>query len=292
VRVLVIGGTGFIGAHIVHQLAIREDTVAVYHRGQTSAVLPKNVLQIIDPTSVMPIVRFPTQLFEFEPDVVLHTIAMGAIDATAFAKAFSGRTGRVVLLSSGDVYRAYGRFIRIEPGPIEEGLLSENSPLRTVRFPYRKQTSSRESLEYWYDKILAEQAVLTNPRLSATILRLPKVYGPGGNEDLATVYRHRHQPNWRWTHGYVENVAAAVALATTHPSAGGRIFNIGEQYTPTMAERLAWMPPSTTEPDRMSQFDFAHNLAYDTSAIRTELGYRETVPEEKATLRTLHTKST
>ena len=286
-RVLVIGGTGFIGAHIVRQLSCCEHTIAIYHRGRTRAKLPKHVRQILDPLSVMPVERFPIQLFNFEPDVVVHTVAMGAADATACAKAFSGRTGRLVLLSSGDVYRAYGRLIGLEPGPVEDGLLSESAPLRTVLFPYRTKASPPESLEYWYEKILAEQTALNSPGLPGTVLRLPKVYGAGGNQDLATVYRHRHQPNWRWTHGCVENVAAAVALAATHPLAAGRVYNVGEAYTPTIAERLASMPPSAIEPDRSSKFNFAQDIAYDASRIRNDLGYREVIPEEEALLKTL-----
>jgi nucleoside-diphosphate-sugar epimerase len=285
-RILVIGGTGFIGAHLVRHIINRDHRVAVYHRGHTQAILPDCVQQILDSQSVMPIQRFPNELFDFAPDVVIHTIAMGSPDAHAAAEAFAGHAGRLVLLSSGDVYRAYGRFIRIEPGPPDEGLLSEDSPLRTTLFPYRAQASSHEALQYWYEKILAERAVLNDASLSATILRLPKVYGPGGNQDLSTIYRYREHPDWRWTHGFVENVAAAVALAATHPSAGGRVYNVGEAYTPTMAQRLSSLPQSTIEPDVNSQFDFTQNIAYDTSRIRTELGYREIFSEEECLLRT------
>lgn len=286
-RVLVIGGTGFIGAHIVRQIASREHAVAVYHRGLTQAPLPEYVERIIDARSVMPIQRLPAELFEFKPEIVILTVAMGAVDARAAVKAFAGRTGRIVLLSSGDVYWAYGRLIGIEAGPIQRGLLTEDAPLRSVLFPYRRQASSPEALEYWYEKILAERAVLSAPELPGTVLRLPKVYGPGGNDDLATVYRYRHHGHWRWTHGFVENVAAAVKLAAIHPAAGGRIYNVGEAYTPTMDERLAWLPPSTIEPDLGSQFDFNQDIAYDTSRIRVELGYDEIVPEKEAVLKTL-----
>ena len=290
-RVLFIGGTGFIGAYIVRQIARHDHAVAVYHRGLTQAVLPELVEHITDSRSVMPIQRFPAKLFEFKPDVVILTVAMGAVDARAAVEAFAGRAGRIVLLSSGDVYRAYGRFTGTEPGPIDKGLLTEDAPLRSVLFPYRHKASSPEALEYWYEKILAERAVLNAPDLPGTVLRLPKVYGPGGNEDLATVYRYRHHPNWRWTHGFVENVAVAVELAAIHPVAGGRVYNVGEPCTPTTAERLAWLPPSTIEPDLSSQFDFTQDIAYDTSRIRGELGYCEIVPENEGLLRTLRSSS-
>ena len=289
-RILVIGGTGFIGAHIVRQLPGQDHVVAIYHRGHTLAKLPEGVHEIVDVQSAMPIQKFPKELFDFGPDVVIHTMAMGAVDAQAAMKVFAGHAGRLVLLSSGDVYRAYGRFAKIEPGPIDEGLLHEDSPVRTALFPYRAQASSHEALEHWYEKILAERAILSDRNLPGTVLRLPKVYGPGGNEDLATIYRFRNHPDWRWTHGYVENVAAAVALAATHPLAAGRTYNVGEAYTPTIAERLAGLPPSTMEPDLNSQFDFTQNIAYDTSRIRIELGYREMVSEEEGFLRTLRVR--
>jgi len=67
-----------------------------------------------------------------------------------------------------------------------------------------------------------------------------------------------------------------------------------------MAERLrefalaaAWPGqifevPATELPesDRMV-YDFSHHIAYDTTLIRTELGYKEVVPHEIAITRTL-----
>src|SRR5439155_14480966 len=93
---------------------------------------------------------------------------------------------------------------------------------------------------------------------------------------------------WRWTHGLAEDVAEAVVLAVVNSSSAGRIYNVGERQAPTMAERLTefartigWrgrvltLPASElSEADRMPH-NFAHHIAYDTTRIRTELGYTE-----------------
>src|SRR5438093_11466687 len=43
---------------------------------------------------------------------------------------------------------------------------------------------------------------------------------------------------WRWTRGYVENVAAAIALAVTDDRAAGHIYNVGEREVFTELECL------------------------------------------------------
>jgi len=53
--------------------------------------------------------------------------------------------------------------------------------------PARGFAASPSALEYSYDKILAEQALVSRGELPATILRLPKVYGARDNANLATI---------------------------------------------------------------------------------------------------------
>ena len=110
---------------------------------------------------------------------------------------------------------------------------------------------------------------------------------------------------WRWTHGFAEDVAEAVVLAVTNSAAAGRTYNVGEPRAPSMAERLAefarvagWQgrivrarASELPEADRMPQ-DFAHHLAYDTTRIRTELGYQEVVPHQVSLAQTLELERT
>ena len=174
----------------------------------------------------------------------------------------------------------------LEAGPIEPGELTETSSLRSTLFPYRAHAKSASELGYYYEKIFTEQCALSADDFPATILRLPKVYGPGNNADLATMYQFQHQPQWRWTHGYVENVAHAIALAALDPRAAGRIYDVGEEHTPTVVERLVTLPPSEIPPSTVPA-NFAQNIVYDTAKIRRELGYREPVPYDEGIRRTL-----
>lgn len=278
-RCLIIGGTRVIGPYVVRKLQMRGWNVAVLHRGIHVAALPANVQRFTDDFAGIPVLRVARAAIRFAPDVVLHMIAMGQQDAEAAMATFAGRAGRIVVLSSGDVYRAYGRFVGTEPGSIEPTPLNEEAPLRERLFPYRESAPSKEDLSYWYDKILVERAVCSRSELPGTVLRLPKVYGPEENADLATVYRFRHHPQWRWTHGYVENVAKAIALAVCDPRAANNIFNVGEAQTPTMAERLSRLPDRDVAVASEDAKNFAQDIAYDTSKIRRELGFSEDFDE-------------
>src|SRR5213593_1125658 len=81
---------------------------------------------------------------------------------------------------------------------------------------------------------------------------------------------------WRWTWGYVEDVAAAIACASTDERANGRIYNVGERVSLTQAERVkaiaaavGWngrvlVLPESQMPDHLKAgVDFAQDLTFD-----------------------------
>ncbi len=280
-KVLVIGGTRFIGAHVVRRLHDAGAEVAVFHRGtSTNPILP-DVEHLIEPSAEYPIVALPARLLR-DWDMVVHMVAMGEADADAAVRAFDGRVGRFTLVSSCDVYRAYGRLTKTDPGPPDAVPLRENSPLRSVLYPYRGMEAQLGAYAHDYDKVLVERVLQNAPGLDWTILRLPKVYGPEDNGDLSTVYGFSTVPDWRWTHGHVENVAAAIVTAAFHPKACRAVFNVGEADTPTMGERLAFLPTRGGELPAAPPFDYNQAFALDTRKIRAELGYADVVDEKAA----------
>jgi len=281
-RVLIIGGTRFIGAHTARAFHKRGLDVTVFHRGRTENRELPPVQHIRDAAAEYPVTRYPHSITSVDWELVVHMVLMGEADAQAATAAFRGRTGRFLMISSGDVYRAYGRLTRIEPGPPDPVPLSENAPLRHVLYPYKKQAEKVGPIANYYEKILAERAIQQAGALPATILRLPKVYGQEDNGDLATVYGFAEQPGWRWTHGHVANVAEAIVCAGLNPQAVGRIYNVGEAETPTMGERLAALPKSEREGPKPPDFDYRQDMVLNTSRIRDELGFRDIIDETLA----------
>jgi nucleoside-diphosphate-sugar epimerase len=261
---------------------------------------------------VFPVLNFPAELVSWKPEVVLHMVAMGERDAEAGVRAFKGVARRPVVPSSGDVYNAYGILLGTEDASVGTKLLSEDSALRKNLYPYRGMAKGPGDWIYNYEKILVEQAVVGDPELPGTILRLPAVYGPGDGRHSFSAHLKRmddgrpailldeNQARWRWSHGYVENVATAITLAITDDRASGRIYNVGEESVPTTAERvrllakpLGWtgeivtLPRASLPLQLRDVYRYSHDLAYDTSRIRSELGYKETVSVDVGLRRTI-----
>jgi hypothetical protein len=102
----------------------------------------------------MPVHLFYAELLKPEPDIVIHMIAMGEADARAAAEFFRGHTNRVVWISSGDVYLAYGRFSGVEPGSVEPARFEKHRrcEARCIRITIRPNlltTLSTFTTRFW-----------------------------------------------------------------------------------------------------------------------------------------------
>lgn len=318
-NVLVIGGTGFVGSHVVARLTERGHRVALFHRGETGAASTKTGPAGTDKAVGAPgagappvaeilgdrrhLAAFVSEFCRFGPDVVVDTIPYTEADARLVMEVFRGLAVRLVVLSSQDTYRAYGRLTGLEPGPPEPVPLTEDAPLRSILYPYRGKVPGLED----YDKILVERAVMGDPVLPATVLRLPMVYGPGDGQHRLFAHLRRMDDGrpailldeglagWRWSRGYVRNVALAVALAVENCVAAGRVYNAAEPEALTTAEwverigqaagwngRVVRVPRDLLPPALRPRLDTGQDLVADTARLRHELGFAEDVPPELA----------
>lgn len=308
--ILLIGATGFIGPHVVRALVRAEHDVIAFHRGETEADLPDVVQFIHGNRDALPDYR---DAFEAaNPDVVIDLVPYTETQAQQAIDVFTGLADRLVAVSSSDVYRNYDGWRGVsthDPDPVP---LGETAPLRENFYPYRGYEELDFAYAENYDKIRVERVVMSASELIGTVLRLPAVYGSGDSQhrfaphlrrmedERPAILLNEEQARWRWTHGYVENVAAAIARAATDARAAGRTYNVGEVQTPPVAERVrrlreivGWtgdvVPLSAEElPDSLqTPFDWRYELATDTRRIRDELDFQAPVGREEALRRTI-----
>lgn len=316
-KILIIGGTNFIGPPVVHQLSAMGHEVTVFHRGKTTGDLPPGVNDIEGDRHNL--AEFKSEFQRISPQVVLDMIPFTEQDARNLVNTFKGIAQRVVAISSGDVYRAYDILRRTEEGAVEPVPLTEDSPLRSRLYPFRDLPERPIGTPEDYDKILVEKVVMGEKDLPGTILRLPMVYGPRDPLHRLFPYLKRMDDNrpaivleesmarWRGCWGYVENVAFAIALAVTDERAAGRIYNVGEASGVCEAERIrhigriaGWkgevvvvsksqMRAAKSGSYGSQEFPFNTDQHWltDTTRIRQELGYSEPIPQDEALRRAI-----
>jgi nucleoside-diphosphate-sugar epimerase len=312
-RILLIGGNGFIGRFVMAALQEQGHSIALFQRGTNAP--PAGVEQIQGDRSQLS--SSASLLKRFAPEVVIDLVVSSGAQAEELISVFRGAARRVIMLSSMDVYRAIGISQGTETGPLQEVPLTEESELRRNLHPYPPAALEHlRKIFAWvtddYDKIPAERTVMSDPELPGTVLRLPMVYGPG--DPLHRFYpvvkrvvdgrRHiifaQTLAAWRSPRGYVENVAAAITLAATDDRAIGRIYNVGEEppfseleWAQKIADEMGWegkfvvLPVENTPPHLLRPGNAAQHWAVSSARIRKELGYEEPVEMGEAIRRTI-----
>jgi nucleoside-diphosphate-sugar epimerase len=314
-KALLIGGSGFIGPFVARGLLREGHEVAVFHRGQAAPELPPGALRILGDRNQL--AAHAAEISRWAPEVVVDLILSSGRQADALMDLFRGATGRVVALSSQDVYRAFGILLGLEPGPPQPVPLTEESELRTRLHPYGpEQTRRMQAVFSWldedYDKIPVERAVLGDPRLPGTVLRLPMIYGPGDplhrffpllarmDGGRPAILLQEEAARLHPPRGYVENVAAAIVLAATAPAAAGHVYNVVEPYgfseldwAREISAAAGWsgqvlaLPRERTPPHLQVPFAADQDWPVSGERIRRELGFVEPVPLPEALRRTI-----
>ena len=232
-RVVVLGGTRFIGRAIVEELSATGHDLLVVHRGELEPDDMPPVAHLHCDRSELTARR--ADLAAFQPDAAIDCRALTRQDAQIALDALPDGV-RLVVISSLDVYRAFGALNddrETDPVPLDE-----DSPVRAERYPYRGKMPGLDA----YDKLDVEDIYL--PR-GGTSLRLPMVYGEHDyrrrEEYLLRRVRAGRQRipfgsgMWLACRVYVRDMVRGARLALEAPSTAGMALNLCEDRTFSMA---------------------------------------------------------
>jgi nucleoside-diphosphate-sugar epimerase len=284
VRVVILGGTRFVGRAIVAELDRAGHEVLVVHRGRHELdEVGRNRHLHVDRAQLP---AEAEKLRMFRPDGAIDVSAMNGHDA-AFALRALPAGLRLVAISSGDVYRA---FSSVHEGVQTDAVpLDESAPLRDGRFFVAPDDENLEVEEEY----LAQGGV---------VLRLGAVYGEHD-------YQRRHDFILRrvragrpripvgsgaflFSRCYVADVAVAARLAIEHASPG-EVFNVAEVSTWSirlLAEKIIEAAGASTELVRVRADQLpkdlritglaGQHLLLDARKLRSTLGWEETGRDE------------
>jgi nucleoside-diphosphate-sugar epimerase len=313
--VAIIGGTGFLGAAVARRLVANGQDVLAIARGREPVALPQGVR--FAPADRMDTPAITALLKAHGVTAVIDIFTLSLRNTQPVLDAMAAIGGRYVLVSSTDVYANYAGLLKKAAPPIRLEPASEDSPLRTLRYPYRGNSRRPKGVEddlfEDYDKLPIEEAARADTRFETAILRLPMIFGPEDKQHrFAWAIKHAvaGQPfaideraaGWLNSYGYIDDMAEALVLAATHPAAAGRTYNVAQpkdrtvaQWAQTILEAMGIAAEIITVPPTangvMAERAEASNLAYpltlDSTRIRAELGFAEIVPEREALQRTI-----
>lgn len=172
-RILVLGGTHYLGPALVRAAVARGHTVTLFNRGKTRPHLFKGIERRIGN-------RYPerdnglSSLDTGEWDVVIDLNAYYPRLVTASCEKLKGRTQRYILMSSISVYDSFSK-----PG------LTETSPVRALKgaFTEKPDLVEDEFGSYGARKAMCEDVVRQHFPSNHTIVRASGIIGAGNEDD-------------------------------------------------------------------------------------------------------------
>jgi nucleoside-diphosphate-sugar epimerase len=175
-RILVLGGTSFVGRAIVADALRSGAEVTLFGRGKTGAELFPELTRLIGDRDTGDYAA----LREGSWDAVVDVCGYVPRHVGQAMDALDGRAGRYLFISSHAVYRHEG----LEPGATEDA--PRRAPRRDV-----PDTEELDDSTYGPSKVACEDDVLARYGSRATIVRPGKVAGPHDWQDGLTCYVRR-----------------------------------------------------------------------------------------------------
>ena len=236
-KVLVTGGTGFLGRRIVSELANRHSVRLLVRRGSSRERFPEGVeFAEGDVTDRASLIRAMTGC-----DAVVHAAALVKILAPKgqFDRINVGGLSNVLAAAESEAVGAIERVLYVSSfialGPTDGRVLDESAPPRDrvwINDYERTKTLSDRKAR----KAIADGAPLT-------VIYPGVIYGPGEMTEGNIVVRHildlvhgrlpalLGKPERRWNYVHVDDVAKGAVAALENNPPGGRYVLGGENVT-------------------------------------------------------------
>ncbi len=168
-NVLVLGGTGFIGPHLVRRLLARGHTVALFNRGRTNTHLFPEVEKLVgdrnDDLAALEGRRW---------DAVVDNSGYTPEQVRLSVDLLRGATGQYLFTSTRAVYTDF-----------TQAVMDEDAPVGPAGVPESQWEG------YGPNKVLAERVVMEAFGASTLIARPPVIVGPGDRSDRFTYWPAR-----------------------------------------------------------------------------------------------------
>jgi len=217
-KVLIIGGTRFIGLHLVRELLERDHEIFLFNRGITPNPFTGDVLNIIGDRKKTGSLRKGLGKERF--DIAIDMIAYNADEMRDAIETLEGRVEHYLFISTRSVYDQ-----------------------DRLKYPIRENepTIDDPSDAYGYNKRQAELILLRayeEKSFPGTILRLPAVYGPHDYQAREWYFirrildgrEHMLLPNFGFSvyhREYAGNIAEQLSFLMTKQESIGQVYNSG-----------------------------------------------------------------
>lgn len=286
-KALVLGGSAFVGRHLVDLLLTQGHDVAVLNRGKTHNELPIGIERLVADRTDLGQMRavLAGRRFDIVFDVSGFVTAAGVIDVEGLIDLLSGSIGRYVFVSSIMAY--------------DQSMVGH--------FPWTEElpTNSDDAGTYGGFKAAAEATMLARHAacgFPVTIVRPAAIYGPDNNIfDMETAMFLRllqrrpvlvpHGGLVVASLGHVDDLCAVMVELSMQPGAIGEVFNVTTSavdvnaYVKTLAEVVGVPADVVRVPDSMLDeittpvfshlFKVRHHAMLDTSKLASVLGARK-----------------
>ena len=240
-RALIIGGTRNLGPSLVSALLRAEHQVSIFHRGITQTDLPSRSKRLYGDRSDERQLRSAVGNREF--DLVVDTTLYNGADARRVLDIFSGRIGRYIFISTGQVYLVRTGLQRPfreadYPGPVMPAPLESNqTDYKNWIYGVEKRAAEDVLIRGWDDR-----------NFPFTTLRLPMVNSERDHYDRLYGYWLRLRDggpillpegnDLPLRHVYGEDVIQSILRLAKSKLGLGQAYNISQDETVSLEECL------------------------------------------------------